>query len=96
MAVPDEPDQTQDEAEPASVVRARDRLDRNAESVRTEQLEQALSRLRARGDLTDQQRAVAERLSERLVEGVLGGPQAALRDPASQTETARTVLELFD
>ncbi|MDS0282892.1 glutamyl-tRNA reductase [Haloarcula onubensis] len=86
----------QEETEPDSVARARDRLDREAEAVRTEQLERALSRLGERGELTPAQRAAVERLSERLVEGVFAGPRERLREPSNGTAAARTVLELFD
>lgn len=89
MAVPDE-------SEPVSVTTARDRLDREAEAVRTEQLERALSRLATQGELTSAQRAAVERLSERLVEGVLAGPRAGLREPSTRTEAARAILDLFD
>jgi len=84
----------QDDHESTSV--ARDRLDQEAEAVRTEQLELALSRLRTQGDLSEEQRAAIERLSERLVAGVLGAPRAKLGESADGDEAARTVLELFD
>ena len=76
--------------------RARDRLDGEAEAVRTEQLEQALSRLAGEGELTETQRVAVERLSERLVDGVLAGPRSALDRPSNRRRAARTVLALFD
>ncbi|MFC6757580.1 glutamyl-tRNA reductase [Halomicroarcula sp. GCM10025894] len=88
MAVPDEPEST-------GVATARDRLDREAAAVRTEQLEQALSRLREEGDLTDEQRAAVEALSERLVDGLLAAPRAGLCDSADRAAAARAVLALF-
>lgn len=75
---------------------ARERLDRNAEAVRAEQVERALARLRANGELTDEQRVAVERLSERLVDGVLAAPRGRLRESADDAETVRTVLALFD
>jgi len=89
MAVQDEPEST-------GVATARDRLDREASAIRTEQLERALSQLRAQGELTDEQRAAVDALSERLVDGLLGAPRAELRDSADRAEAARLVLELFD
>jgi len=86
----------QDEQEAAGAGTARDRLDREAAAVRTEQLERALSRLREEGDLTDEQRVAVEALSERLVDGLLAAPRARLRDAAGGAEAARTVLELYD
>jgi len=86
----------QDEVELTRVATARDQLDREAAAVRTEQLEQALSRLADQGELTATQQAAVERLSERLVEGVLAGPRAELREPSDRAEAARAVLELFD
>ncbi len=86
----------QDESEPASAAAARDRLDRKAASVRTEQLEAALSRLADQGELTATQRVAVERLSQRLVEGVLAGPRAELREASNRAEAAQAVLELFD
>jgi|GEM_PF-2156215 glutamyl-tRNA reductase len=86
----------QDEPEAPDVATARERLDREATAVGAEQLEQALSRLRETGDLTDEQRAAVEALSERIVDGLLAAPRAGLRDSADRAEAARTVLELFD
>lgn len=89
MAVQDEPEST-------GVATARDRMDREAAAVRTEQLEQALSRLREEGDLTEEQRAAVEALSARLVYGLLAAPRAGLRDSADRAAAARAVLALFD
>jgi len=86
----------QEETDPASAARARDRLDREAEAVRSEQLERTLSRLRANGDLSDEQLAAVEQLSERLVDGLLAAPRARLREPTDDAEAARTLLELFE
>ena len=82
--------------EPTSVAQARDRLDREAEAVRTEQLELALSRLQTQGDLSEDQRVAIERLSERLVDRVLEAPRAKLGESADGAQAARIVLELFD
>jgi glutamyl-tRNA reductase len=71
-------------------------LDREAEAVRNEQVERALSQLRANGDLTDEQRAAVEQLSERLVAGLLAAPRATLRESADEGEAARILVELFD
>lgn len=76
----------QEEPEQTSVAAARDLLEREAAAARTEQLERALSRLTDEGELTAAQRAAVERLSERLVEGVLAGPRAQLGDPANRTD----------
>jgi len=76
------------------VGKAEARLDREAEAVRTAQLERALSRLRAGDDLTDEQRAAVEALSERLVAGVLATPRERLRQ-SDEDEAARAVLALF-
>jgi len=86
----------QEESETSEVSRARARLDRDAEAVRAEQLERALSQLRANGDLTDEQRAAVEALSERLVDGLLAAPRERLRETADDAEAARAVLDLFD
>jgi len=86
----------QEETEPASVTRARDRLDREAEAVRSEQLERALSRLRANGDLSDEQRAAVEQLSERLVDGLLAASRERLRMSPGDAEVARILMEMFD
>lgn len=89
MSIPDDTQSTETE-------RASERLDCEAEAVRTEQLEQALSRLADEGELTDAQRAAVERLSHRLVDGLLAGPEAELRRASNRHRAARTVLELFD
>lgn len=88
MAVPDD---TSSQA----VARARARLDREAETVRTEAVDRALSELAETGELTDAQRAAVERLSERLVDHLLAGPRARLAVPADREQTARTVRALF-
>jgi len=89
MAVPDET------GSPA-VVGARACLDREAETLRTEAVDRALSELAETGELTDAQRAAVERLSERLVDQLLAGPRARLAVPGDRDRAARTVRALFE
>ncbi|MFC6975981.1 glutamyl-tRNA reductase [Halomicroarcula sp. GCM10025709] len=65
--------------------------------VRAEQLEEALTRLRADGDLTDEQVAALEQLSERLVDRLLAVPEETLREAANRgdEEAVETAMELF-
>jgi glutamyl-tRNA reductase len=70
----------------------------NAERLKDHEVQTALSRLEAAGDLTDQQRQVVESLADSLVGKLLAAPTSSLRDAAAEDdwETIRTALELFD
>lgn len=94
MSVPD--DAAHDDAQTRAFERAMRRLNHRAAAIRTEQLARALSHLDDDGDLTDEQRAALERLSQRLVARLLAGASAQIRQSSNPEATARTVLELFD
>ncbi|GGN96252.1 glutamyl-tRNA reductase [Haloarcula pellucida] len=71
-------------------------IESRAAGIRAEQLEQALTQLRARGDLTDEQAAAVERLSERLAERLLAVPRESLRQSSNAGDrTVETAVELF-
>jgi glutamyl-tRNA reductase len=65
--------------------------------VQAEQLERALSRLRAEDDLSDEQVAAVEQLSERLVDRLLSVPEESLRaaDTRGDQQKIETAMELF-
>ncbi|MBX0324637.1 glutamyl-tRNA reductase [Halomicroarcula sp. F13] len=78
------------------VEQALGQIEARAAEIRAEQLERALTQLRAQGDLTDEQAAAVERLSERLAERLLAVPRASLRQPSSVGDgTVETAAELF-
>ena len=87
-----------DTAEPTiDVEQALGQLAARGAQVRAEQLEQALTRLRSEGELSDEQVAALERLSERLVDRLLAVPEETLREAANRgdEEAIETAMELF-
>jgi len=77
-----------------AVDRTTARIRQQAETVRREELQTALDRLEATGDLTDDQRAAVEALSVRLVDRLLAVPERRL-DAADDAETLETAIALF-
>jgi len=76
--------------------RAISHIEEHAEAIRTEQVERAVSRLANREDLTDEQQAAVEALSERLVERLLATPRQSLRAAERGDDTAATAVALFN
>jgi len=70
----------------------------SADTVKRRELETALSRLEAAGDLTDDQEAIVADLADALVSQLLAAPTRSLRDAAADDdwETIQTALQLFD
>jgi glutamyl-tRNA reductase len=70
----------------------------SAERVKERELEAALSKLAAHGDLTDDQREVVASLADALVGQLLAAPTKSLRDAAAEDDwtTIDTALQLFD
>lgn len=62
------------------------------ERMRREQVQRALRRLEARGEVTDEQRRTVERLSYRLV-GALRGPAAGVVASADGRATVRNYFQ---
>ena len=69
-----------------------------AETVRDEQVEQALTKLESQGELTDAQRETVESLADALVGQLLAAPTKSLREAAGSDdwETIHTAMQLFD
>ncbi|WP_327051062.1 glutamyl-tRNA reductase [Halomicrococcus gelatinilyticus] len=69
-----------------------------AERVKERELDTALSRLDAHGDLNDEQRAVVESMADALVSQLLAPPTKSLRDAAGDDDwtTINTALRLFN
>ncbi|MFB6194147.1 MAG: glutamyl-tRNA reductase, partial [Halobaculum sp.] len=69
-----------------------------AETVRDEQVEEALTKLEAQGELTDDQRETVESLADALVGQLLAAPTKSLREAAGSDdwETIHTAMQLFD
>jgi glutamyl-tRNA reductase len=65
-----------------------------ASTVRDEQVERALRRLEARGELTPERREAIERLADRLVDRLVAVPEAGIA-AAEGDEVAETALALF-
>ncbi len=70
----------------------------SAERVKRRELEEALSKLQARGDLTEEQREAVESMADALVGQLLAAPTRSLRDAAAEDDwtTINTALQLFD
>lgn len=70
----------------------------SAERVKDRQLSDALSKLDAHGDLTDDQREVVSAMADALVSQLLAPPTKSLRDAAAEDDwsTINTALQLFD
>lgn len=64
-----------------------------AEAIRAEQVERALSRLAARGEVTPRRRAVVERLADRLVDRLLAVPEATVRTAGERGDTERDATD---
>ncbi|EMA66782.1 glutamyl-tRNA reductase [Halorubrum aidingense JCM 13560] len=69
-----------------------------ADRVKAREVDRALSRLEAHGDLNAAQRETVEDLADALVGQLLAAPTRSLRDAAGEDdwETIRTALRLFD
>ena len=67
-----------------------------AASIRAEEVSRARSRLRARGDLSPDERAVVETLADRLVERLLVVPARRLAAANEIDAAAGTVRDLFE
>jgi glutamyl-tRNA reductase len=70
----------------------------SAERVKGRELETALTKLDAQGDLTEEQRETVAALADSLVGQLLAAPTKSLRDAAAEDdwETIRAAMELFD
>ncbi|WP_418280652.1 glutamyl-tRNA reductase [Halorubrum sp. DTA98] len=69
-----------------------------ADRVKNRELDSALSKLDAQGELTDDQRETVEAMADALVGQLLAAPTRSLRDAAGEDdwETIQTALRLFD
>jgi glutamyl-tRNA reductase len=69
-----------------------------ADRVKSREVETALSKLEAEGDLTPEQRAIVESLADALVSQLLSAPTKTLRDAAERDDwsTINTALQLFE
>ncbi|MBP1923561.1 glutamyl-tRNA reductase [Halorubrum alkaliphilum] len=69
-----------------------------ADRVRAREVDRAVTKLEAQGDLTDDQRETVESMADALVGQLLAAPTRSLRDAAGEDdwETIRTALQLFD
>ena len=70
----------------------------SAEAVKTRELDTALSKLEAQGELTDEQRETVTALADALVGQLLSAPTKSLRDAAAEDDwtTIQTAMQLFD
>jgi glutamyl-tRNA reductase len=69
-----------------------------ADRMKSRELDRALSKLDAQGDLTDDQRETVEALADSLVGQLLAAPTKSLRDAAAEDDwtTIQTAMRLFD
>jgi len=70
----------------------------SAEAVKRREVEQAVSKLEAQGELTDEQRETVEAMADALVGQLLAAPTRSLRDAAEEDDwtTIHTAMRLFD
>ena len=69
-----------------------------AERMKGRELDRALTKLEAQGELNDDQRETVEALADSLVSQLLAPPTESLREAAGEDDwnTIRTAMELFD
>jgi len=69
-----------------------------AERMKARELEEALTKLEAQGELTEDQRETVKALADSLVSQLLAPPTRSLREAAAQDDwtTIRTAMNLFD
>lgn len=69
-----------------------------AERMKSRELERALTKLEAQGDLTEDQRETVEAMADSLVSQLLAPPTQSLREAAGEDDwtTIRTAMQLFD
>jgi glutamyl-tRNA reductase len=69
-----------------------------AARMKSRELDEALTKLEAQGELTDQQRKTVEALADSLVSQLLAPPTKSLREAAAEDDwtTIRTAMALFD
>ncbi|MGQ4557462.1 glutamyl-tRNA reductase [Halobellus sp. GM3] len=69
-----------------------------AERVKDREVDTALSRLDARGELTDEEREIVESMADALVGQLLSAPTKSLREAAAEDDwsTIQTAMALFD
>jgi len=74
-----------------------ERISERGQEVRDREVERALTRLDAQGDLSPADREAVERLADRLLGRLLAVPERSLRVAADEgdEETVETALELF-
>lgn len=75
---------------------ARSSIRERAEEIRRQELERALARLEADGELTDEEREAVEELATALVDRVLTPAEETLEHGSADAETLRTAAALFD
>lgn len=70
----------------------------SAESVKARELDTAMSKLEAQGDLTDEQRETVTALADALVGQLLSAPTKSLREAAAEDDwtTIQTAMQLFN
>ncbi|WP_049980371.1 glutamyl-tRNA reductase [Halolamina rubra] len=69
-----------------------------AERMKARELDRALTKLEAQGELTEEQRETVEALADSLVSQLLAPPTKSLREAAGEDDwnTIQTAMELFD
>ncbi len=69
-----------------------------AERMKARELDRAITKLEAQGDLNDDQRETVEALADSLVSQLLAPPTESLREAAGEDDwtTIQTAMELFD
>lgn len=82
-----------DDAVDSAAVRAA--INTHGERIKQREVQQALQKLDANGELTEAQREIVEEMATVMLDELLSTPDAVLA-AADDPETLRTVVELFD
>jgi glutamyl-tRNA reductase len=72
-------------------------MSRHSERIRRQELQQAVSQLKAYGTLTPEQRKIVDEMARAITDEILSSPESVLDDTAAyDAETIQTAVDLFD
>jgi len=75
----------------------REQLRVHTEQIKQRELDEALSKLEARGELSAAQREVVTQLADEITDQIVAAPAATLEESFERDErVARTVIRLFE
>jgi glutamyl-tRNA reductase len=81
------------ERDPETVRQA---IRRRSELLKRREVDQAVNKLRIRGEFTESKREIIEEMADAIVDGVLAAPESVLEQASSDEDAVETAIELFD